>query len=106
MPVPRHWQTQELLKNPVYGGGRRQILAAHNVGHALRSVINDNGEVVARGRVLSGKDNVAPCGGVGAHVPAVLGPRDGPGPCHRRLHIQPERMGLSRFNPAFALGSG
>lgn len=56
--VDGHGQAEELLEKAVQRCSRKQVLASSDVGHALRSVINHHGQVVAGRDVLARQHDV------------------------------------------------
>ena len=51
---------QQLLQKPVDGSRRTQVVAAHDLRHALRRVIDGDGKVIARRRIAAQQDHIAP----------------------------------------------
>ena len=58
-------QVEQRLEQAVDVGAVEQVDAADDVGHPLRGIVDRDREVVARRRVLAGKDDVAVGSGVG-----------------------------------------
>jgi hypothetical protein len=52
-------QAEEPLQDHVDLGGLEQVLAADDVGDALRGVVEDDGQVVGRAHAAAGEDDVA-----------------------------------------------
>ena len=44
-------QVEQVLQQPVHRGGVEEVKAAHNMGHALQRIIDDDGEMVAGGGI-------------------------------------------------------
>src|SRR4051812_19192811 len=53
MPVDRLWDTKQLLQQQMQAGRPEQIPAPHHVGNALQGVVDHNGQMIARGRLLA-----------------------------------------------------
>ena len=57
--VERRRQAEQRLEQAVDVGGGEEVAAAHDVGDALRGVVDGDGEMVAGRRVLAGEHDVA-----------------------------------------------
>src|SRR3954469_2326510 len=60
MPIDRLWDTKQLLQQQVHAGRPEQVPAPHHVGYALQGVVDYNGQMIARRRLLARQDDVAP----------------------------------------------
>jgi len=49
--ISRRGQVEQVLQQPMHSGGGKQIRATHNMGDALKSIIDDNRQVIAGGGV-------------------------------------------------------
>jgi len=58
-------QAEQRLEQAVDMRRGEQVHPAHDMGDALRCVVDSDGEVVARGGILAGEDDIAGGGGVG-----------------------------------------
>ena len=95
-------QAEQGLEQAVDMGRGEQVAAAHDMGHALRRIVDGDGEMIAGRRVLAGEDHVAE--GLGLRPaprssPSVqverARPRQRPWPCRaaRRAGVAPLRVG-------------
>ena len=105
MTVYRRRQLQQGLKDTLDRCHRDQVLAPDHMGDALRRVVDDRGDDIARADVLAPHDHIAQRLGSGvmnAGIDAFFGPgqprqvaEPSPGPVQR----QPPGKGLSRLQP-------
>ena len=58
--VNRLRQAQQFLEQAMNAGGPEQIAATHHVGHALKGIVDDHGQMIAGGRILARHDHIAP----------------------------------------------
>ena len=58
--VKRHGQAENFLQEPMYGGGMEKIATAHDMGDPLQRIVDDDREMIARGRFLARNDGIAP----------------------------------------------
>ena len=72
--IDRRRQIEQGLQQTMDVGRGEQVAAADDVGHALRGIVDDDGEMVAGRRVLAGEDDVAEDGGLGLHAGFALAP--------------------------------
>ena len=86
MPIDRLWDTEQLLQQQMHAGRPEQVPAPHHVGNALQGVVDHDGQVIARRRLLARQDDVAPglglCGddaALAAGTLATLFPGQSPG---------------------------
>ena len=73
MPIGRLRDTKQLLQQQVHAGRPEQVPAPHHVGNALQGVVDHDGQMIARRRLLARQDDVAP----------------GLGLCGRRRRVSP-----------------
>ena len=99
MPIGRLWDTKQLLQQQMHAGRPEQVPAPHHVGDALQGVVDHDGQMIARRRLLARQDDVAPglglCGDDAALATGALAlffPAQSPGTCARGLHVEPERV--------------
>ncbi len=84
-----HRQAQQRLQQPVEMGRVEQILAADDIRHALQRVVVNDGQVIARARVLSGDDGIAKHGRNGRDLAgAGIVPCERPSRLRRLLDIE------------------
>ncbi len=82
MPIARLAKAKQRLQQAVDRGRSKQVPSTHNVGHALKCVIDHYRQMVARRQIAPAEDNVAPnfrsgrsaCDGNGAF--AIFGPAE------------------------------
>ena len=60
MPIARRGNAKQRLQQPVDRGRGKQISSTHDVGHALKRVIDHHRQMVARREIAPAEDNVAP----------------------------------------------
>lgn len=65
-------QVEQALQQTMQARRLEEIPAAHHVRHALQRVVDDDGDVIARGRILAGEDDVAPSRWIGANDPSLV----------------------------------
>ena len=111
MVIGGRGKVEELLQKRVRGGGEEKIAAADDVGHALRSVVGDDGEVIGGRRLLPRHDEVAPDGRVGGDVAllsirarALLAPGERAGKGNRAVGLETERIRCPGCDKAGGLG--
>ena len=101
----RRRQAEQSLEQPVDMGGGEEVAAAHDMGHALRRIVERDGEMIAGRRVLAGEDDIAKASGrplplfVTSSVQAAARSA-----ARTRRHIEPPGRGLriNRGAPARA----
>lgn len=72
MEIVGRRQVEEALQQTMQACRLEEIPAAHHVSHPLESVVDDDGDVIARGRILAGEDDVAPSRRIGANDPSFV----------------------------------
>src|SRR4051794_27998029 len=83
----------------------KEIAAAHDISHALRGVVDDDGKVIAGRRLLARQDNVAPGRRIDGDLTLLgFGPVQPTRACDRRSHVEAQRVRLARFDTARSLG--
>jgi hypothetical protein len=60
MPIARRGNAKQRLQQPVDRGRGKQVSSTHDVGHALKRVIDHYRQMVARREIAPAEDNVAP----------------------------------------------
>jgi len=60
MPIARLAKAEQRLQQAVDRGRGEQVPATHDVSHALKRVIDHDGQMVARRQIAPAEDNVAP----------------------------------------------
>src|SRR3954465_13031193 len=60
MPVGRVWDSKQLLQQSMHAGRPEQVPAPHHVGNALQGVVDHDGQMITRRRLLARNDDVAP----------------------------------------------
>ena len=111
MPIGWLWDTKQLLQQQMHAGRPEQVPAPHHVGNALQGVVDHNGQMIARGRLLARQDDVAPglrlCGDDAALATWALAkffPAQSPSACARRRHVEPKRV--RRYLARSTVGAG
>ena len=83
--VVRRRQAEQRLEQAVDVGAVEQVAAADDVGDTQSGVVDGDGQMIARRRVLAGEDDVAEQAGLGHHLagdPArTAGPPASIAPC-------------------------
>ena len=73
--IARRRQAEQRLQQAMDGGRGEQIAAAHDVGDALKRVVDRHRQMIARGEIPAAQDDVAPGGRVGRARRAASRPR-------------------------------
>jgi hypothetical protein len=60
MPIARLGKAKQRLQQAVDRGRGKQVPSSHDVGHALKRVVDHHGQMVARGQIAPAQDDVAP----------------------------------------------
>ena len=77
MVVVRRGQAEQRLEEAMHAGRVEEVAPAHDVGDALRPIVDDDCEVIARRRVLAREDDVAQAAGSAVMVPVSVQARGG-----------------------------
>src|SRR5690606_25196248 len=110
MAIDRRGQTEKLLENAVDAGRLIKILAAHDMGDALRGIVDDNGQMIACRHIAPRQNDIAPGPWFGAHIAgasvlAEFRPYDLAADLGERpFHVEPERIGRSAPDALVTLG--
>jgi hypothetical protein len=60
VPIARFGKAEQRLQHAVDRGRREQVASTHDVGHALKCVIDDHRQMIARRQIAATKDDIAP----------------------------------------------
>ena len=60
MPIARLGKAKQRLQQAVDRSRSKQVFSTHDVGHALKCVIDHHRQMVARRQIAPAQDNVAP----------------------------------------------
>jgi hypothetical protein len=60
MPIARLGNAKQRLQQPVDRSRSKQVPSSHDVGHALKRVVDHHRQMIARREIAPAEDNVAP----------------------------------------------
>ena len=105
MAIEGSRKVEQSLQQAMQARRQEKILAPDDIGYALQSIVDNNGDVVACTNIFARERRIAPNGGLGrnlAHLrrwPHFMPDKFVANSCKRRLHVNAKRGGLAGYEP-------